>query len=148
MSLNFEKYAQTGTHFMKELSAELGYEEEPQKSARILKSVLHTLRDHLTLEESLQLLSQLPMFLKGIYVDGWTNHKKKKVKDLDEFIYEVWEKDGMTADIDFGDGQETLADAIIVFLLLRKYVSEGEMNDIVTILPKELKPLVNPSFAS
>jgi uncharacterized protein (DUF2267 family) len=148
MALNFENYAIKGNQFMRELSEKLGFEDEPQRAARILKSVLHTLRDHLTIEESLQMLAQLPMFLKAIYVEGWSAKKKKKISHISEFLDEVWENDGKSARNDFGDGEETLADIVMVFLMLRNYVSEGEMNNIAAVLPKELKPLISLSFVA
>ncbi|HET6990025.1 MAG TPA: DUF2267 domain-containing protein, partial [Bacteroidia bacterium] len=127
MAFNFDKYANTGKQFMHELTEELGYANEPERAARVLKSVLHTLRDHLTIEESLQLLAQLPMFLKAVYVDGWSGKQHKKIKHLNDFLSEIHQHDGFPAADDFGDGKETLALTVMVFLMLRKYVSEGEM---------------------
>src|SRR3546814_6955305 len=36
-----------------------------------LRSVLHALRDRLTLEEAAHLGAQLPMLVRGIYYDSW-----------------------------------------------------------------------------
>lgn len=37
-----------------------------------LRSVLHTLRDRLTVEEAADLSAQLPLMIRGIYFDAWT----------------------------------------------------------------------------
>jgi len=43
---------------------------------RIVRSVFHVLRDMLSTEESLQLIAQLPMALKSLYMDGTTTNQK------------------------------------------------------------------------
>lgn len=146
MGLNFEKFANVGNQFVKQLSVELGHHGDTDRTGRVLKSVLHALRNQLTIEESMQVLAQLPMFLKAIYADGWTEKKKKKIKHLNEFLDSVWEEDGALADKDFKDKAETERACVIVFLVLRKYISEGEMDDIAAILPEELKSLIKPEF--
>ncbi len=71
MAINFEKFAQEGNEFLSRLATSLGHPEEKGRTGIIMRSVMHTLRERITVGESLNLLSQLPMFLKGIYVDKW-----------------------------------------------------------------------------
>lgn len=86
MGLNFNKYAQEGNEFLKELAVELGHPEEINRTAIILRSVLHLFRDRITISESFDFLSQLPMFLKGIYVENWKySEKPLRIKNLTEF---------------------------------------------------------------
>jgi uncharacterized protein (DUF2267 family) len=40
----------------------------------VLRSVLHQLRDRLTLEESVDLGAQLPLIVRGLYYEGWRPH--------------------------------------------------------------------------
>jgi uncharacterized protein (DUF2267 family) len=68
MPLNFENHAQKGNKFLKELAEKLGDKTDTAKAGRMLRAVFQALRNHLTLEENFQLLSQLPVALKGIYV--------------------------------------------------------------------------------
>lgn len=44
---------------------------DPQQAYSILRAVLHTLRDRLTVEEVAHLGAQLPMLLRGAYFEGW-----------------------------------------------------------------------------
>jgi uncharacterized protein (DUF2267 family) len=53
MALDFNKYAQEGNEFLHSLAKELGHEKEINQTAIILKSVLHTLRDRITISESI-----------------------------------------------------------------------------------------------
>ncbi|MFM7085207.1 MAG: DUF2267 domain-containing protein, partial [Hyphomicrobium sp.] len=56
----------------------------------VLRVVLHQLRDRLTLEEAVDLGSQLPMFVRGIYYEGWMPHKiPRKIDKMQKFVDEV-----------------------------------------------------------
>lgn len=70
MALNFNQYAAEGNTFMKAYAKELRLTGDYDKAGRILSTVLHGLREMITTEESLQLIAQLPMFLKAVYVNG------------------------------------------------------------------------------
>ena len=88
MALNFNKYATEGNTFLKEYTKEMNLGKDTEKAGRILAAILHSLRDIITIEESLQFIAQLPMFLKAVYVNGWTlrGKKKLKIKQMAEFI--------------------------------------------------------------
>ncbi len=140
MALNFDKFATKGNKFLKDLAKELGHPKDKAKAGRKLRAVLHAIRDQLPMEESLQLLAQLPMFLKAIYVENWNIHKKKKkIKHIKAFTDLIKQYDFKTADHDFISDEEVENAAVVIFLCLRKYISLGEMEDIKAVLPKELK---------
>jgi len=142
MALDFNKYALKGNKFLKDLAKELGHEEDLSKTGRKLRAVLHALRDQLTMVESLQLLSQLPMFLKAVYVENWkVKDKKKRVKHMDDLIKEIRRYDPRNSDRDFRDDDEVENAAVVIFMVLRKYISLGELEDIRAVLPKDLKYL-------
>lgn len=65
---NMEKYVGEASLFFKEVARELGYPEDTDHAARVTTAVLHTLRARTTAEESMHLVSNLPMILKDIYV--------------------------------------------------------------------------------
>jgi uncharacterized protein (DUF2267 family) len=94
------------------------------------------------MEESLQLISQFPMFLKAVYVNGWTSRKKEKIKTMTEFIDLMRKYNGVTSIHDLGSDE--LAENYIdtTFIILRKYISLGELEDLRTELPKNLKSMI------
>ena len=143
MALNFNQYAAEGNAFLKEYSKEIGLPYNPERAGRILSAVLHGLRSIISVEESLQLISQFPMFLKAVYVNGWSiKTNKNKVKDLEGFIDLIRSLDGKTSLYDF-ESDEIAEDYIYsTFFVLRRYVSSGEMEDIRDVLPKRLKGLI------
>lgn len=143
MALHFDQYAQEGNTFLKEYSKHMGFGPDREKAGRVLSAVLHTVRDCIPVNESIQLIAQFPMFLKAVYVNGWSTRKLPEVKNLGDFIELLRRHDGVTASRDFGDDDD-LAEryAELTFIYLRKYVSLGEMEDIRDTLPKDLKHLI------
>ncbi len=140
MSLNFEKQASKGNEFLHKLAIRLGDEDNRERSGRILRCVFRSLRMLLTLEESFQFLAQLPMALKGVYVDGWNpNNYHRRINTLRELSEEVMKEDGFSTWKDFS-GVSEATDAIeAVVKTLADYVSAGEWHDIIDILPAEMK---------
>ena len=141
MAYNFEKFAGKANEFVKDVAERLGEPENPERAARVLKAVLRALRNRITVEESLQLISQLPMFLKGIYVDGWKAKEYKRKKHISEFIDEIIEEAGPTGTYDFPTEEAAIKAITAVFSVIKDQVSEGEIKDIRAIFPTELKQL-------
>ncbi|MFM9911674.1 MAG: DUF2267 domain-containing protein [Chitinophagaceae bacterium] len=146
MSLHFDKYASKGNEFVQLVAEDLAV--SPDKAGRIIRAVLHALRNRLTHEESFQLLSQLPMALKGVYVDGWRFNKDfNRINRLTDFLDEVKQEDGNQAGYDFGNNAKALAAIATVFNAMHYFVSDGEMNDIIAVMPEALKKFIKESIA-
>ncbi|NER10876.1 Uncharacterized conserved protein, DUF2267 family [Muriicola jejuensis] len=144
MALDFNKYAKEGNTFIKAYAKEMNLGDDTEKAGRIFSAIMHALREIITPHESLQLVAQMPMFMKAVYVNGWTLKKEKpKVRRMEEFVELVREKDGVAAVNDFGYEDELAERYIdITFIHLRRYISLGEMEDIRDGLPKELKSMI------
>lgn len=107
-----------------------------QRAYRLLRSVLHTLRDHLGVDEAAQLAAQLPVLIRGIYYEGWNPSKTPvKLRSRAEFIDRV--QVGFETD-PLGDAPEAIA---AVMKVLRAHVSAGEMRDIETTFTEEIRTL-------
>ncbi len=140
--MNFEKYAEKGNLFVKELAQELGCPDNKKKAGRILKAVLKALRNRLSHEESMHLLAQLPMCIKAIYVDGWKlSETPEKIKNVSEFVEEVMKYDRPRAQQDFADKEEAIKAIKAVFRVIKRHISDGEAQDVEAELPKQLKEL-------
>jgi uncharacterized protein (DUF2267 family) len=142
MALNFEKYAQEGNSFMKELARNLGHPDEIARTGIVLRAVLHTLRNRITMGESLHLISSFPMFLKAIYVDDWKlNDSPLPISTKREFADEVKKLQNQMGERDFDWEISTEEIIHTVFSSLKKYIPEGEAEDAIAQLPGELKEL-------
>ncbi len=140
--MDFYKYADKGNEILHEVAEELGFPNDHKLAMRLLRSVLHVLRDRLTIEESFHMIAQLPLVIKGLYVEGWNIHKEhKKPKNIGDFIKEVIKNDYPVGHHDVTgtkDGQNAI---MAVFKVLKKHVSEGEIQDMIAVMPDELRPL-------
>jgi uncharacterized protein (DUF2267 family) len=109
---------------------------EKHKIYLALRATLHALRDRLTVEEVAHLGAQLPMLVRGFYYESWNpTGKPERERRKEEFLAKIEQafKDDDTVD------PEVVARA--VFALLSHRVSQGEIEDIKQILPKELRSL-------
>jgi len=145
MALNFNQFAVEANTFIKAYNKELNLKDQ-EKAGRILSSILHAFREVISTEESLQLIAQFPMFLKAVYVNGWTIHKKEKIKTMTEFIDLVRKYNGVTSIHDLGSDELAERYIDVTFIMLRKYISLGEMEDLRTELPKDLKSMVYHNY--
>ena len=146
MSLNFDKYAVKGNEFVKLVADELNVPME--KAGRVIRAVLHALRNRVSHEESFQLMAQLPMCIKGVYVDGWKFDKVyNRITHLNDFFDEARKEDGDIAGYDFGNNKKAEIAIASVFKALKYFISDGEMNDVIGVLPAEIGHFIKKSIA-
>ncbi|MEE4363036.1 MAG: DUF2267 domain-containing protein [Desulfotignum sp.] len=65
--LYFVQYAQKGNQFVKKRAQELGHPDEVGRTGILLRALLHTLRDRISISESLHFIAQLPEDLKKMF---------------------------------------------------------------------------------
>lgn len=140
MALNFDKFAQEGHTFVKHLARELNHPEEEGRVGITLRSVLHALRDRVSIEENLDIISQLPMFLKAIYVHEWKyRNSVDRLKSMDEFAQKVKEEQQKYGENEFNWDESTEEIIIrIIGFISERYWSEGLVNDIKANLPQDI----------
>ena len=100
-----------------------------------LRAVLHALRDRLTLDEAVQFGAQLPMLVRGLYYEGWQPRGKPDKTHKPEFLDVIRHQ---------FPGPERLHPEVIaraVLGVISRHVSAGEVQDVKSILPKELRTL-------
>ncbi|HKL38547.1 MAG TPA: DUF2267 domain-containing protein [Bacteroidales bacterium] len=148
MALDFDKHAQEGNEFLNHLSRELGHPSETQKTSIIFRAVLHTLRDRLTVSESINLMAQLPMMLKAVYVDDWKYSDKpvklKSIEDLKEHVKQEQEKYGET-EFSWEESTRTIIETVLR-VLSERYLSDGELKNIMAQLPEEMEDVVRSNM--
>jgi len=133
MSDMFSTTVQKTNRMLKDIEKAYDWPKERRnQSYAALRAVLHSLRDRLTVNESAQLAAQLPLLVRGIYFDGWHPStvpvKMNKEQFLDrvrhEFSYEV------------EGGVEPLVHTVLQ--ALRRHVTDGEWDDIMSSMPRDL----------
>lgn len=131
----FDEALQKANLWIKELEAELGWD-DPRRTHQALRSTLHALRDRLTINEAAELGAQLPTIVRGVFYEGWRPAGKPlKERHREQFLAHIEE----AFRADFAVEPERVARA--VFRLLSHHISAGEMEDVTSILPQELRDL-------
>lgn len=121
--------------WLKELGIQLGWTDR-QSAYAALRSVLHALRDRMSVDEAAQLGAQLPMLLRGVYYEGWhPAGKPLKERHKAQFFDHVRQEIRRDGNFD----PEPVVEA--VFELLANRISTGEIDDIKGLLPAELREL-------
>lgn len=140
--MNFKNHTETGERIVKEVAIALGFPDDKDLAARLLSAVLHVLRSQLTIEQSFRLMAHFPIILKGIYVDGWKYQEKPfKVKTIGDFVREVIHEDWPLGKQDISTVAEGENAIFAVFQVIKRRVSENEIEDILLSLPITLRLL-------
>lgn len=126
------------THmWLNELAAQMAWDDQ-EKAYVALRATLHSLRDRLTLAEAVELGAQLPMLIRGFYYEGWKPaDKPRRERRKKQFLAHIAEE---LQGYRLGDPEDI---ARSVFKLLKHRISQGEMEDVVHILPREIRALFN-----
>lgn len=140
MASHFEKYAHEGNRFINQVAEEIGYPDDHELAFRVTRAVFRALRDRIAVEESMHLISELPMALKAVYVDDWNiTRKRANYSTKQDMLVDVTGQ-LQTGLLDFAFEPEEKVKA--VFRVLRHTVSEGEMRHVINQLNPELAELV------
>lgn len=139
--MNFEQYAPDANKFVREVATELGNAEDTEQAYRVMKAVLHTVRDILSPEESMHLVAQLPLIMKGVYVEGWHITQKDRIRSMQEFLARLREKDERSSGRDFGNDETATHHIKCVLNVLKRHVATGQIQDMIDQFPMELAGL-------
>lgn len=121
--------------WINEVDDRIGWDHK-QRAYRLLRQVLHVLRDHLSVDEVAQLGAQLPILLRGIYYEGWNPSKTPVIeRNPEQFLAMI----NAAFDTDpLGDAQEALR---AVIATMDAQLSKGEMDDVKRSFSKEIQAL-------
>ena len=104
------------------------------RSYRLLKAVLHALRDSLRVNEAVDLGAQLPGLLRGAYYEQWrpakTPIKSREMKDFLARVSNEFKRDRL--------GEPSRAVMAVLQLLTAK-ITEGEIADVRACLPEAVR---------
>jgi uncharacterized protein (DUF2267 family) len=121
--------------WIRELDEELGGVGR-RESYQVLRGFLHALRDRLIVDEVAQLAAQLPMLVRGIYYEGWDPARTPPKWKEPEFIARFAEEAALDP------VQEPVPALQAAARVLRRHVAPGETEDVLGMLPRELRDLL------
>lgn len=133
----FDSHVETASGWLKELIANLELRQHDQTRAlHALRAGLHAIRDRLPTNEVVDLGAQLPTLIRGYYYEGWKQQRDgKPARNRAAMIADVQKQ--LTPDRRL-DPVDVLR---AVIQLLVTHVSDGELRDVLAILPKPIAAL-------
>jgi uncharacterized protein (DUF2267 family) len=130
----FDTTIQESNEWLKEMEARL----QPcdrQEAYDALRAVLHVLRDRLPPEAVLGLSAQLPMLLRGVFLEGWRPADgPSNARDPLVFAGEVG------AELPQSFPREPNAALEAVFQVMAHRLDPGEVHKLVAYMPTPLRP--------
>ena len=128
----FDKTLETTHIWLNEIMADLG--PDRQVAWKVLSTVLHKLRDRLTINLAAHLGAQLPLLVRGVYYDQYEPSKlPTECNTMEDFVAEVaeWLRDTRPVDPDLA--------VRCVFGLLSRHISQGQVNKVREALPRSIR---------
>src|SRR3954462_7538309 len=131
-----ERTVQRANEWLNDMARELGTEDHDE-AWRLLRAALRVLRDRLTVDEAAQLAAQLPHLLRGVFYEGFDpGHQPERIRDRDEFLARLAELARLRSD------DEAARAAAAATRVLRRHISEGEFDDVLAQLPKDIRAVL------
>lgn len=139
----FDRAVHTANVWVKDLQEVLEWDERRHAYAAF-RAVLHALRDRLPVAEAVHLGAQLPMLLSGAYYSGWRpGAGPRRFRDRETFLDHVAGE--LRVSVPDADPEHATRS---VFDLLARHVTSGELQDVVALLPEDLRDLWATPVAS
>jgi uncharacterized protein (DUF2267 family) len=130
----FDKTLQTTNIWLDDIMVRLG--PDRQAAWKVLSTVLHKLRDCLSVEAAAHLGAQLPLLVRGVYYDQYEPTRQPvKCRAREEFIEEVAE---WLADARPLDPEEAIE---AVFAVLSRHLDPGQIAKTKGVLAEPIRQL-------
>lgn len=132
---SFENTLAKTNEWLDEIADQLG--QDRQYGYRALRAVLHALRDRLPVTEASDLAAQLPMLVRGLYYEGWNPSEtpRSDERDRESFLLHV------AGELDPILGEDPEKVVRVVFSVLEKHCTKGQISHVLSNLPLEVQTL-------
>ena len=131
-----ERSAEKASIWLKDIATELG-DGDLQYAYRVLRAILHVLRDRLTIDVAAKLAAQLPTLIRGIYYEGWDPSRTPMPPHaVDTFLEHVVSEGRLS-----GETEASVAVTAVV-AVLRKHLTLDEVDVTLAVMPEKLRVLI------
>jgi uncharacterized protein (DUF2267 family) len=139
---SIERTVQKTNRWLADLKRELGSDDSAY-AWRALSAYLQVLRDRLTVDEAAQLAAQLPQLLRGVFYEGFDpGHQPERIRDREMFLARLAERGRL-------DGPDEAAHvAAAATRVMRRHISEGEIDDVLEQLPSQIRQVLEGAEAA
>ncbi len=131
-----ERSVEKANIWLKDVASELG-DGDRQYAYRVLRAVLHVLRDRLTIDVAAKLAAQLPTLIRGIYYEDWDpSRTPMPAHTVDNFLEHV------VSEGRFSGETEASVAVTAVASVLRKRLTPSVIDAIMAVMPEKLRVLI------
>ena len=113
--------------------------EDRDEAYRVLRAVLHAIRDQLGATENAQLAAQFPMLLRGLYFEGWRPFAGDRARTREEFEELVMAKHGARPYVNASEMMRAVADT------MRRHIEPHEVDKALHCLTEPVQDLFSGS---
>ena len=132
---SLEHTLQATNVWISDVTDELGWSNR-DRAYLALRTVLHSLRDRLSVEHVAAFGAQLPLLVRGFYYEGWQpSGKPLRERKREQFLAHI---DAVFPNDPSVDAEQVAA---AVFRVIEKHISPGEVRKILGVLPRDLQSL-------
>lgn len=130
----FDKTIQTTNIWLDEIMEKIG--PDRHVAWRVLRAVLHGLRDRLPIELTAHLSAELPLLVRGVYYDQWKPSREPlKLRTREEFLERVAEE------LKGNRHVNVLQAAQVVFQVIDHHIEAGQVKKVRDALPESVREL-------
>lgn len=120
--------------WLHDLQDHVGLRDE-QQAYKVLRGVLHTLRDRMPSDQAAQLGAQLPTLVRGIYYEAWpAGSTPDIIRSKSEYLDTLYDRIGE-------EGVDPEQSACAVHGLLAEELEDGAVDNAVHLMNGDLKDL-------
>lgn len=130
-----DESVQQANIWINEVNERTGWDNK-QRAYRLMRAVLHAVRDHLSPDAAAQLAAQMPIIVRGIYYEGW-DPSKTPVKERSRAGFLAGIQEDFRGD-PLGDAEAAVG---AVLDLLDNRISEGEMEHLRRTFSRDIRGL-------
>jgi uncharacterized protein (DUF2267 family) len=108
---------------------------DEDKGHKLLRGFMREFRDRLPPDTAVKFAAQLPVLWKGIFYEDWKISNKPIKYSKSEFVSRVHSY--------VANDPNIVPDEVVrrIIAFFSRKISEGEMQDIISVLPKEMKEM-------
>lgn len=130
----FDHAVEGAAQWIDELAVELGTD-DPREARRVLRVVLHAVRDHLEPNEAAQFAAQLPELVRGMYYAEWVPGRRgpRRAPEFLEAVAKAADLAGIT---------EASFAVSATMRLLERHVTSGELDDVLANMPAGVRAVL------
>ena len=130
----FDKTLQTTNIWLDQIMSRIG--PDRQVAWKVLSTVLHKLRDRLSVEAAAHLGAQLPLLVRGAYYDQYQPGRQPSTcRSREEFVAEVAEWLQDTRPVDPAEAIEA------VFEVISRNIDTGQVEKVKSVLPEPIRQM-------